>query len=710
MLPTDLVSFVPKPVVFLGYALAATTLCLMPVLAAAGKLGQRRAWLPARAGRGIFALLFAVLFVGCFWFGHGADGSNLSLVVLACAVLFSFVNGKFDRLVFAATFTTLFVSRMLLWWRQSVGPLSISTWETVEIAILLIVVSAVLNEFGPFGLTRRSPDQKTTLRVRAALVAGLLLIAATMSFARAMEATPVNAYGAWHHWSVYVAGVDLLRSGAVPMRDFALQYGLGPTLLIDALAPGDPWSVMPTLTSLQLFLQTALVAAIVWVVVEPRRGALYFTIALFGCSGACLTWIAWPPELASAALAPSVSGMRYTPVLIQTLFIVAVGERIKQRRFQLAGHVIWALASLWAPELFFYATAIWGPYYLWQKSTASGRFEARRALWALLQLAAVVLVTSGIFLALFWSRYKMLPSWYGYIAYLVNEPDPINLAVRGVVWTLIVTLMLIGVSLFAALRTRPHDAATRNLFVTLCLSLATLSIFIGRSHENNFLVVLPFFLLTVLCAASSAQYLWVKRSLYLFFACSLAYWPVFNWSPWVDFVHVARAEGLAAAFDRERLMDELSYLTPQGQAVLLEHRPERLAKRVDPADAARAITAITLQYGEPVTVYDINFVMLNGPASRAWSAIQDPAAFMPLSPKRRLEFIKATAERLRQPGWFVSNRVWLKGWSRSRGLLDDMDTAYDEDKQLDFGSYYAIRFVPKAASPQISQAVVPQSK
>jgi hypothetical protein len=270
--------------------------------------------------------------------------------------------------------------------------------------------------------------------------------------------------------------------------------------------------------------------------------------------------------------------------------------------------------------------------------------------------------------------------------------------------------MLIGVSLFAALRTRPLAAATRNLFVTLCLSLATLSIFIGRSHENNFLVVLPFFLLTVLCAASSAQHLWVKRSLYLFFACSLAYWPVFNWSPWLDFVHVASAEGLAAAYDSKRLVDELSYMTPQGQAVLVEHRPERLAKRVDPADAARAIAAITSQYGEPITIYDINFVMLNGPVSRAWSAIQDPAAFIPLSPTRRLEFIKATAQRLRQPGWFVTNRVWLEGWSRSRGLLNDMDSAYDEDKQLEFGSYYAIRFVPKPASPQNLQASVPQSK
>ena len=79
-------------------------------------------------------------------------------MVLVAAGLLSFVKGKFDRLVFAATFTTLFVSRMLIWWRQALGPLTISDWEIVQIAILLVMVCAVLNEFAPFGasLKRRS--------------------------------------------------------------------------------------------------------------------------------------------------------------------------------------------------------------------------------------------------------------------------------------------------------------------------------------------------------------------------------------------------------------------------------------------------------------------------------------------------------------------------------------------------------------------------
>ncbi len=710
MLPTDIVSYVPKSVLLPCYGIAATTLCLMPVLAAATNLGRRGAWLSERLRRRILYAIFVVLLVGCFWFGHGADAINISVLMLVAAALFSFVDGSFDRVVFVVLFTTLFVSRMLIWWRQALGPLFFSGWEIAEIAVILAIATAVLSEWQPFRARAVQGVRHNSQLVRAGLVGLLLVIAAAMSFARQVEATPVNAYGAWHHWGVYIAPVNLLRAGAVPLRDFAVQYGLGPTFLIDLLAHGDPWSIMPALTSSQLLLQTALIAAIVWVIVDAKRSTLYFAIALLGCSGACMTWIAWPPELAIAAQAASVSGMRYTPVLILTLYILLVGERIEQRRFQLLGHVIWALASLWAPELFFYSTAVWGPYYLWQKSTASGKFELARAVKALAVLSLVVLITTAAFLSFFWARFGTLPTWYGYIAYVVNEPDPINLAVRGVVWTLVTLLILIGVSLFEALRMRPRDAATRNLFVTLCLFLATLSIFIGRSHENNFLVVLPFLLPVVLCAAASSHQIWVKRALYAFFACSLAYWPIFNWQPWLDFVHAANSEGLVAVFDTKRLTDELSYMTPEGQRILEVHRPERLAKRVDPKDAARAIEEISSQYGEPITIYDINFVMLNGAVSRGWNGIQDPAAFLPLSPRRRLDFIAATAERLRQPGWFVVNRIWLEGWSRSRGLLDEMDTAYDEDKRLDFGSYYAIRFVPKVVAQQQPLVSAPQSK
>ena len=120
MLPTDLVSTVPKPILLATYGIVASTLCLMPVLACAARVGSRAAWLPVRLRRAVLYALFGALFVGCFWFGHGADGVNFSVLILITALLLSVVNGNFDRLVFAGTFTTLFVSRMLIWWRQSV--------------------------------------------------------------------------------------------------------------------------------------------------------------------------------------------------------------------------------------------------------------------------------------------------------------------------------------------------------------------------------------------------------------------------------------------------------------------------------------------------------------------------------------------------------------------------------------------------------------
>jgi hypothetical protein len=692
MLPGDVVGTLPKSLTNAIYAVPAMFLCLSPVLVAAGNHSARGAWLKTKYKSYFICCLFGLIFCGCFWFGHGADSINFFLVMLGSAVLFAFVQGRFDLLAFVALFTVLFVSRMLIWWRQAEGPLFIDNWEISEIALILIFVMAVLNEWVPFESSATGPSPKQQIGIRTVSVALLLLITALASFSVVLPALPFNAYTGWHHWSVYVAAVELLRAGAVPFKDFPVQYGLGPTLLIDFSSGNDPWSAMPMLTSLLLVLETALIAGIVCVVVETKRGISFFAIALLGSAGSCLTWIAWPPELGIATLAPSGAGMRYAPFFLQVLFLLWAGKNISRDRYRRAGHFIWALASLWAPETFLYATAVWGPYYLWQRSAAGGVLDVSRAFSALMTLALVMLGTVIIFLALFWLQFKTLPSWYGYFAYMVDEPAPMDMAVRGSIWILITIFFLSGITLFEALRHRPKEDTTRNFFITLCASLASLLIFTGRSHENNFLIALPMIFVMLLCGAASTQKVWLRRSWYALFACSLAYWPLFNCANWAASVDVARSEGIASVFDSRRLTDAMSFMTPEGQRVLDAHRPQSFDTKVNSTDVAVAVAAITAQYHEPITVYDFNYVMLNGDVARGWNAIQDPAAFLPLSSNRRLGFIAATADRLRQPGWFVVNRMWK--WKRPV-LLDAMDSAYDEDKQLEFGTYYAIRFVPK---------------
>lgn len=77
-----------------------------------------------------------------------------------------------------------------------------------------------------------------------------------------------------------------------------------------------------------------------------------------------------------------------------------------------------------------------------------------------------------------------------------------------------------------------------------------------------------------------------------------------------------------------------------------------------------------------------------------WSAIQGPANFYFLPSARRQEFLASTAERLSRKGWLVVDwkfptDEWLK----------DFQSAYRMERAMDFGSYYAIRFVP-VASPR----------
>ena len=51
-----------------------------------------------------------------------------------------------------------------------------------------------------------------------------------------------SAIYAWHHRGAYLSPVYALIGGGTPFRDFPVQYGMGPTLLLAAFCKGSCWS------------------------------------------------------------------------------------------------------------------------------------------------------------------------------------------------------------------------------------------------------------------------------------------------------------------------------------------------------------------------------------------------------------------------------------------------------------------------------------
>jgi hypothetical protein len=105
-----------------------------------------------------------------------------------------------------------------------------------------------------------------------------------------------------------------------------------------------------------------------------------------------------------------------------------------------------------------------------------------------------------------------------------------------------------------------------------------------------------------------------------------------------------------------------------------------------------ALAHIHRNYGEPATVLDSSMNHVRATPRSAWSAIHGPANFAYVPSEQRRVFLERTARTLDRPGWLVVNRKFpAYGW------LADFATVYTTTERLEFGSYYALRMVPKAS-------------
>ena len=95
-------------------------------------------------------------------------------------------------------------------------------------------------------------------------------------------------------------------------------------------------------------------------------------------------------------------------------------------------------------------------------------------------------------------------------------------------------------------------------------------------------------------------------------------------------------------------------------------------------------------FGESLTILNFALNLRATDNGAVWSAVQGPENFVSVPSARRQKFLASTAKRLGRTGWLVVDRKfpadeWLK----------DFQSAYRTELTMDFGSYYAIRFLPK---------------
>ena len=99
----------------------------------------------------------------------------------------------------------------------------------------------------------------------------------------------------WHHWSVYVGAAEALLGGAIPFRDYPVQYGMGPTLLLAALCHGECWTgTYIAVAAANLLYLMAMAGCVVMLTRKLPMGLALVALAAMGC--AILMWTGYPAD------------------------------------------------------------------------------------------------------------------------------------------------------------------------------------------------------------------------------------------------------------------------------------------------------------------------------------------------------------------------------------------------------------------------------
>jgi hypothetical protein len=544
-------------------------------------------------------------------------------------------------------------------------------WTQAVIFLLLGILATALPRLLP-----RAEGAPPVLSLLALLLLGVVAVSLT-----GVMGSPQGFGTLWHHWSVYVGTTEAFLGGAIPFQDFPVQYGMGPTLLLAALCRGECWTgtyIAAAATNLIYLL--AMAGCVVVLTRKLPMGLALVALAAMG--SAILMWTGYPPDFKGPIATPSVDGMRFFPLAVLLVFILAAEER--DFRLDVAGHALWLLGVVWSPEAAFYATIVWWPYLALRRAHAIGASSVTDVLLAALRGAGVAVAATAaafaVLAVLFWISYRQWPSIAGFTAYVRNPPGILPANPTGPIW-----LALAAAALVVVAQLRADARGIRVGFVCLMGLLGAGSYYLGRSHDNNVLNLLPFVVLALTAGLAIGVKDIASGFAQVALAGTVAFLGTFGFESW----EAAARRGQAWNLGPSHFLNDMRLATPESLALLDESLANSPSAHAPAADAAAAQDWVRARgEGSPLWVSP-SMLLPYGAPGPTWTGMNDVGAYALLPPDEVELFIRNSAQDLHRPGWMLVDRSQTSPWPAL------FFAAYSVTEQRDFGGYTAYRLAAK---------------
>ncbi|WP_217806522.1 hypothetical protein [Planktotalea arctica] len=586
-----------------------------------------------------------------------------------------------------------FLASYLAWWRTSGYHISLSTIESLRIVTLTGVAYLML--CWPYKNWSANSETVQTHRAMGRTEWSLLAVFVALACAFVpykgliLDDTLLTT---WHHWAAYIGPAELMREGVYPLHDIPAQYGFGPTSLI-ALSCGvlDCWSGFYWLNVVfTIAFFTALAYA---TLILSRQSSLPASVALLICISICaFGWTMYPPSLLSPVATPSTSGMRFLPATLMMCFLVHTAlckpNDPTVRSIRIPGHLFWIFGLLWSPEAAVHTTFMWGPFFVWSSVFYGPHPRSARVFFnQVALLVAILLATLTGFVFVFWLLSGEVPLWRMYTASLRNPPGALPVDYMASIWFALGCFGLWFIALWAMRNEEATDGSALASWIAMLFAIVTFTYFLGRSHSNNILNLLPYFAI-LLVAIRTMQTAWAVQQLAAVLLAALIGWSgIFGWGYYQN----ARDTAGYFAHQGTALTTLMSYQNPDNVAQFMKLQSLEAEEILEQQqnDLREALDYIRDVRGEPAEIFDAHMLIEAQSGFGPWSGIHPVSTAYFATSQERQQYLRNALARLDRAGWIVISDTFAL-----TSIVDDYATVYEQTEKLVFGTYAAIRYSP----------------